>query len=344
MKSRERFLAALKGETVDRPPVWLMRQAGRYLPDYRAVRKEHSFWDVCKSPELSTRVALEPMNRFKLDAAIVFSDILTIPDALGLDVTFGPGEGPRIGKTLKTAADLAAWKTDGVMQRLAFMPEAVRHLREALKDRAGIFGFAGAPFTLFSYITEGSGSDDFIPARVMLHKEPALAQKALATLADVTAEYLAAQHKAGADAVQIFDTWGGLLSGEEYAKFCVPAIRRITEPLAKLGVPVLIYARGGQHLLPVLGETGAQGFSLDWRVDWKDARARYPKHILQGNVDPLILLAGAEATREATRNLLRTMRATSGSKLSIFNLGHGIHKDTPPETVEALVDEVVRDG
>lgn len=344
MDSRERFLAALSGSPVDRPPVWLMRQAGRYLPDYRAVRKTAGFWELCHSPELTTRVALEPLARFKLDAAIVFSDILVVPEALGLGVTFGAGEGPQLARTLSTPADLAAWKVEGAAERMGFVANAVKHLKTTLANRFGLFGFAGAPFTLFAYCTEGGGSDDFLKARVMLHQQPALAEKALSTLADVTAEYLEAQCEAGADTVQLFDTWGGLLDRRDYVRFCLPAIRRITEPLRAKGRKVMLFVRGGQHLLPVLGEANVDGFSLDWRADWREARARYPGHVLQGNIDPALLLAGAEPTVAATKSLLGVMRETDGAKRCIVNLGHGIHKDTNPDTVAALCEEVARNG
>jgi uroporphyrinogen decarboxylase len=340
MENRARFLAALNGEAVDRPPLWLMRQAGRYLPDYRAVRSKNSFWELCHNPELTTRVALEPMGLFKLDAAIVFSDILVVPEALGLGVTFGPGEGPRLANTLRTPADLAAWKTQGIGERLTFVPRAVKHLKDALGGSAGLLGFSGAPFTLFAYCTEGGGSDDFATARVMLHQQPQLAEKAMATLADISAEYLEAQCEAGADLVQLFDTWGGLLDQHDYVRFCVPAIRRITDALRARGRKVLLFVRGGAHLMPVLGETGADGFSLDWRVDWADARRRYPTHILQGNIDPILLMAGDTAVRAGTRRLLDTIQATSQGKHTIVNLGHGIHKDTPPSAVAALCAEV----
>ncbi len=344
MNSRARFLAALNGEAVDRPPAWLMRQAGRYLPGYREVRKKASFWELCHAPELTTQVALEPLNRFKLDAAIVFSDILVVPEALGLGVTFGTGEGPQLARRLESASDLAAWKVDGAVARLQFVSNAVAHLKTALAERYGIFGFAGAPFTLFAYCTEGGGSDDFLRARTLLHREPALAEKALATLAEVTAEYLDAQCEAGADVVQLFDTWGGLLDAETYARFCLPALRRITTPLRAKGRRVMLFARGGQHLLPVLGEADVDGFSLDWRMDWRDARARYPKHVLQGNMDPALLLSGAAPTKAAARAIIARMREAEGGTRCIFNLGHGIHKDTPPETVAALCDEVAAHG
>jgi uroporphyrinogen decarboxylase len=321
-----------------------MRQAGRYLPLYREVRRAHGFWEVCHTPALSTQVALEPLERFPLDAAIVFSDILVIPEALGLGVTFGPGEGPRLERTLRSASDLAAWNKEGVGARLGFVSEAVRHLHATLAGSHGILGFSGAPFTLFAYCVEGGGSDDFGLARTLLHRDTALAEKALATLAEVSAEYLEAQCQAGADVVQLFDTWGGLLDRADYTRFCVPAIRRITDALHARGRKVLLFVRGGMHLLPVLGETGADGFSLDWRVDWREARARFPRAILQGNVDPILLLAGSDVVRSRTRELLQTMKETDGGRRCILNLGHGIHKDTPPETVAALCDEVVRHG
>lgn len=344
MDSRQRFLAALNGSPVDRPPVWLMRQAGRYLPEYREVRKKVSFWELCHAPELTTKVALEPLDKFKLDAAIVFSDILVVPLALGLGVTFGAGEGPLIANRLEKPADLAAWKTEGVVERLSFVTDAVKHLKGTLKDRHGILGFAGAPFTLLAYCTEGGGSDDFLKPRVLLRQQPQLAEKALATLADVTAQYLDAQCDAGADVVQLFDTWGGLLDRDDYVRFCLPAIRRITEPLRKKGRKVLLFVRGGAHLLPVLGEADVDGFSLDWRYDWREVRQRYPRHVLQGNLDPALLMAGEDVVRNATKNLISTMRESENGTRCILNLGHGIHQHTPPDAVAALCDEVARHG
>jgi uroporphyrinogen decarboxylase len=344
MQSRERFLAALRGEAVDRPPVWLMRQAGRYLPGYRALRAEHSFWDVCQTPELSTRAALEPLDRYALDAAIVFSDILVVPLALGLGVSFGPGEGPRIAKPLRTGADLDAWTVDGALGRMSFLPRAVGHLKQTLNNRYGILGFAGAPFTLFAYCVEGAGSDDFRLARTFMHREPALATRALATIADLVADLLLAQVDAGADAVQLFESWGGLLAADEYERFALPALQRITTRLAARGVPTLLFVRGGHHLMGLLDKTGVTGFSLDWRTDWDVARSMYPRHVLQGNIDPVLLLGDADVIRARTRKLLETMRATSDCRHSIVNLGHGILPGTPPETVAALVETVQEFG
>jgi len=337
MHSRERFLAALRGDALDRPPVWLMRQAGRYLPGYRALRAEHSFWDVCQNPELSTRAALEPLDRYALDAAIVFSDILVIPLAMGLGVTFGKGEGPMIARPLRTAADYDAWQLDGVLGRIDYLPRAVAHLKQTLQDRYGILGFAGAPFTLFAYCVEGGGSEDFREARTLMHRDPGLAKRALNTIADVVADLLLAQVAAGADCVQLFDSWGGLLAPDEYREFALPALQRITAKVSGK-VPTLLFVRGGHHLMPLLGETGVAGFSLDWRTEWQYARQMYPNHLLQGNIDPILLLGDAGVVRRRTRALLETMKLTSDGRHCILNLGHGILPGTPPENVAAMVE------
>ena len=338
MHSRERFLAALRGDALDRPPVWLMRQAGRYLPGYRALRAEHSFWDVCQKPELSTRAALEPLDRFALDAAIAFSHTLVVPLAMGLGVSFGPGEGPRIARPLRSGADYDAWQLDGVLGRIAYLPRAVAHLKATLQDRYGILGFAGAPFTLFAYCVEGGGSEDFREARTLMHRDPALAQRALGSIADVVGDLLLAQVDAGADAVQLFDSWGGLLAPDEYREFALPALQRITAKLKARNVPTLLFVRGGHHLLPLLGDSGVTGFSLDWRTEWDYARRLYPDHVLQGNIDPVLLLGDAGVVRRRTRELLEVMKRTSGGRRCILNLGHGILPGTPPETVAALVE------
>lgn len=340
--TRERFRAALNGDAVDRPPVWLMRQAGRYLPEYRATRAVHGFWEVCRTPELSTKVALEPLAKFALDAAIVFSDILVIPDALGMGVSFGQEkkEGPQIARPLRTRADLEAWPLKEVATRLSFIPEALRHLGAALNGSHGLIGFAGAPFTLFAYMVEGSGSDDFVQARTLLHREPELAHLALHTLADLVSDLLLAEIEAGADVVQIFDTWGGLLSADEYRTFAVPAIRHIAERLGHH--KLLLYVKNSHHLLPLFGETGASGFSLDWRISLREARALYPRHVLQGNIDPVLLFSPEAAVRERTRALVKEARELTGGARTIINLGHGILPGTPVENVRALCDEVAR--
>lgn len=340
MQPRERFLAALRGEAVDRPPVWLMRQAGRYLPGYRALREAHSFWEICHEPVLATQAALEPIERFELDAAIVFSDILVVPQALGLGVSLGLGEGPRIERPLRGPSDLSAWNLQDIDTRLAFVSRAVGHLHAALDGRNGLVGFAGAPFTLFAYCVEGGGSDDFRRARNLLHIEPVLAKLALTLLADVVADLLLAQIDAGADAVQLFESWGGLLAPDEYTRFALPAVQRIADRLSAREAPLLLFVRGGHHLLPQLADSGAAGFSLDWRTDWTLARREFPQRILQGNLDPVLLLGNADVVRARTEELLRAMRATSDCRRSIVNLGHGILPSTAPDNVAALVDAV----
>jgi uroporphyrinogen decarboxylase len=349
MNSRQRLLAALRGEPTDRPPVWLMRQAGRYLPGYRAVRAEHGFWDVCHNPELSTHVALEPMARYPLDAAIVFSDILVVPQALGLGVRFGSGkgqEGPKVDRPLRTRADLDAWNLDGLMERLAFVPRAVSHLRAAIGEEKGLLGFCGSPWTLLCYAVDGSSSDEFLHTRTLLHRDPELAALALEILADTALLLLEAQVAAGADAVQIFDTWGGLLDGADYARFVVPVIRRMAEPLVARGIPVILYARGAHHLLSAFGQTGVSVVSLDWRTEFavaREALAGSPVRALQGNLDPVRLFAPVDAVREATRAVLAQSRlGKPGSAPGfVFNLGHGILPGTPPEAISAVCEEVV---
>ena len=336
MTGRERFLAALAGEKLDRPPVWLMRQAGRYLPGYRAVRAQHGFWDVCHTPALSTQVALEPLEEFRLDAAIVFSDILVVPQALGLGVSFGTGEGPQVARPLRAEEDLAAWNTEGLLERLAFLPNAVKHLAQTLRGSHGLLGFAGAPWTLFCYCVEGSSSDEFQKARVLLNTQPALARRALGVLADAAAELLEAQCEAGADAVQLFDTWAGLLPADTYSELVAPAVRRIVDRLHSKKRKVLLYARGGTHLVPAFASLGLDGLSLDWRTPFPEARAALPGAVLQGNLDPVLLFASPEVVRAKTRAMLATM-----DRGCIANLGHGILPGTPVESVRAMVDAVV---
>ena len=339
MQRRERFLAALQQLPVDRPPVWLMRQAGRYLSEYRAVRAEHGFWEVCHTPALSTKVALEPLRKFALDAAIVFSDILVIPQALGAGVSFEKGEGPVFTKTMRSRQDLREWTTDNLMDRLQFLPAAVKHLHHALEGQWGLLGFAGAPFTLFSYCVEGGGSDDFRLARSLMATDPGLARDALNVLADAAAQLCLAQLDAGADAVQLFDTWGGLLSREDYRAFAVPALNRAAAAIRKSGKPVILFIKGGMHLLDVLREVEVDGISLDWRTSFTEARAALPGKVLQGQLDPVLLFAGEEVVRAKTRALLAELDAI-GSRGCIVNLGHGILPGTPEANVAALCAEV----
>jgi uroporphyrinogen decarboxylase len=319
-----------------------MRQAGRYLPGYREVRSKHGFWEVCHTPELSTKVALEPLDKFPLDAAIVFSDILVVPEALGLGVTFEKGEGPLLARPMRTREDLRAWNTTGITERLSFLPRAVRHLSDTLAGRVGLLGFAGAPFTLFSYCVEGSGSDDFRHARTMLSSEPSLARDAMGLLSDAVAELCLAQLRAGADAVQLFDTWGGLLTRDEYREFALPAINRVARLVRAEGKPVILFIKGGMHLLPLLAEAEIDGVSLDWRTSFKEARAVLPNHILQGNFDPIALFAPESVVRERAAGMMAELQAQDGARGCIVNLGHGILPGTPESSVRALCEVVTQ--
>jgi uroporphyrinogen decarboxylase len=314
-----------------------MRQAGRYMPAYRALRQKHGFWDVCKNPELSTEVAMQPIRRFDFDASIVFSDILVVPDALGLGVTFAKGEGPVFSHPLREASTLDTWNAEAAMEKLVFVPNAVHALREAIGTERALLGFAGAPWTLFCYCVEGQGSDDFRRARVMLHAQPELATRALSMLADITARLLVAQVHAGADAVQIFDTWGGLLSPFEYERFAIPALKSICDKVQAAHGKVILFVRAGHHLLPHLETLPVDGVSLDWRTPWKSARSLFPTRALQGNLDPLMLLAPDAEIRAATKRLLGEM---GDFKRSIFNLGHGIVPETPEHAVDVLLKAI----
>lgn len=342
MERRERFVTALKQGEVDRPPVWLMRQAGRYLPEYREVRKAHGFWEVCQTPELSTKVALEPLRQFKLDAAIVFSDILVIPQALGTGVSFEKGEGPVFAEPMRSRADFEKWQTTNVMDRLQFVPRAVKHLHTALEGQWGLVGFAGAPFTLFAYCVEGGGSDDFHHARSMMATDPKLTHDVLGVLADAAAQLCLSQLDAGVDAVQLFDTWGGLLTRDEYRTFAIPALNRIAAHLRKSGKPIILFIKGGMHLLETLREVDVDAVSLDWRTSFTEARKALPGKLLQGNIDPTLLFASEAAVRARTKSLLGELDSLDGGgrKGCIVNLGHGILPGTPIANVSALCDEV----
>ncbi|MCL2011793.1 MAG: uroporphyrinogen decarboxylase [Cystobacterineae bacterium] len=340
LSSRARLLSALEGKPVDRPPVWLMRQAGRYLPGYQSIRQKHSFWELCHAPQLCTQAAMEPMQRFALDAAIVFSDILVIPQALGMHVNFDGNHGPKMTKPLKEAAELASWNVEKLLEALAFVPAAVRHLREALGEERGLLGFAGAPWTLLAYMLEGHADKNFAVARSMLHAQPEFAHKAMDMLADILMAYLEAQCEAGADAVQLFDSWGGLLNAEDYSRFALPPIQKVAKALTHKNRRLILFVRDGQHLLPLLADSGCQGISLDWRIPFEQAAAQLPNHCLQGNVDPALLLASPEVVRTETRKLLAAMKARGHFHRCIVNLGHGIFPQTQPECVRALCEEV----
>jgi uroporphyrinogen decarboxylase len=343
MLRNDTLLRALRREPTPYTPVWLMRQAGRYLPEYNATRtRAGSFMALAKNPELACEVTLQPLDRFALDAAILFSDILTIPDAMGLGLSFAEGEGPRFARTTADEASIAALRVPD-MGALQYVFDAVATIKHALAGRVPLIGFAGSPFTLACYMIEGRGSDDdFATVRRMAYARPDLLDRLIEVNTQSVTQYVAEQLKAGADAVMIFDTWGGLLSAGAYRRFSLDAMRRVLRdvPAAAGGrrVPTIVFTKGGGAWLDDIAACGADAVGLDWSVDIRLARRSVGDRVaLQGNLDPLVLTADrATVVREAAA-LVDAAGAKPGH---IFNLGHGIVPTTPPDHVAALVDTV----
>lgn len=325
---RTRVLDVLHGRTPDRLPLWLMRQAGRFLPEYRAVRADVPFLELVRSPTLCTEVALQPLRRFDLDATIVFSDILVIPDALGAGLTFERGDGPKITRPLVSEEAVDALEWSGVCDRLGYVYDAVAGLRAAAPDHA-LFGFAGSPWTLYCYLTQGEGGGEFARARAALWAHPERSARVLSRLTDAVIDHLLRQARAGADVVQVFDTWGGLLPAADYARVAAPGLRRIAEALSAAKVPSVLYVRAGAHLVSQCATFGFSALSVDSTVDL----ARVPG-VTQGNIDNTRLLGPPEAIEAAVRQLYDTL---GGRRTHIANLGHGVLPSTPPEAVATLV-------
>ncbi len=339
----DRFLRTLMRQPVDRTPIWMMRQAGRYLPEYRATRQQAgSFLDLCKNAELACEVTLQPLRRYPMDAAILFSDILTVPDALGLGLYFEEGEGPKFRKTVRSEADLAALNSVNADDDLGYVMNAVRTIRNALNGDVPLIGFSGSPWTLATYMVEGGSSKDFARVKAMAYDQPALMHALLELLADAVADYLAAQVRAGAQALQIFDTWGGSLSAAGYREFSLQYMRRIIEQLPAESdgrpVPVIVFTKGGGQWLEVIADCGAQAVGIDWTTDIQGARSRVGDRVaLQGNMDPSMLFASPGRIREEVAAILAGYGAGSGH---VFNLGHGITPGVNPDNVTAFVDAV----
>ncbi|MFN4116124.1 MAG: uroporphyrinogen decarboxylase [Inhella sp.] len=343
------FLRAALRQPTPYTPLWLMRQAGRYLPEYKATRaKAGSFMGLATSPDYATEVTLQPLERFPLDAAILFSDILTVPDAMGLGLSFGEGEGPRFAKTVHDEASLAELHFD--LHKLQYVFDAVTSIRKALNGRVPLIGFAGSPWTLACYMVEGRGSDDYRLVKSFLYRRPELMQRLLDLLADAVAAYLNAQLDAGAQALMVFDSWGGVLSHDAYLRYALPASQRVLRQLKRVDadgarVPQILFTKGGGLWLPDMVETGADMLGLDWTMDLGRARAQTQDRVaLQGNLDPMILFASPEAVALEARRVLdsfgRPQRADGGWGGHVFNLGHGINQHTPIESVQALVETV----
>jgi uroporphyrinogen decarboxylase len=333
MNSRERFIAACRFENVDRPPVWLMRQAGRYLPEYRGLRADNSFWDMVRTPSLAIEATMQPIRRYGMDAGILFSDILPIIDAMGGQVRFDEG-GPVIGKPVRTAADLAALKPFKASRDLPYVGEAVRGLVAQLHPERALIGFSGAPLTLAAYLVEGKGTKDLKQLKIMAYQQPELLKKLLEILAEGVADLLSFQVENGVDAVQVFDTWAGLLTPEDYRALAMPYQRLVVQALKARGVPVILYMRGLGSTLQDAASTGADVLSLDTSIELATARQILGNRTaLQGNLDPIALFAPPPAVVERTRAQI----AATGGQGHILNLGQGLVPDTPVEGVAAFV-------
>ena len=345
-------MAALQNDTLIRAllrqptpytPVWLMRQAGRYLPEYNETRRRAgSFLALCKTPALAAEVTLQPLERFPLDAAILFSDILTIPDAMGLGLYFAEGEGPRFERPVRDEAAIAGLHVPDPAHSLRYVTDAIAEVRRALAGRVPLIGFSGSPYTLACYMVEGQASDDWRNVKLMLHRQPALLHRLLETNARAVAALLNAQIEAGANAVMIFDTWGGSLSAAAYREFSLEYIQSVLSRLERgsgaARVPAIVFTKGGAPWLERIAASGCDCVGLDWSADLGEARQRIGSRVaLQGNIDPAVLLATPEVVREEVRRALESFGRGSGH---VFNLGHGVPQATPPENVAALVAAV----
>ncbi len=339
----DRFLRALLRQPVDVTPVWMMRQAGRYLPEYRATRaRAGSFMDLCTNPELACEVTLQPLERFPLDAAILFSDILTIPDAMGLGLYFSEGEGPRFKKPVRTAQDVAALGVPDPEQELRYVMDAVRLIRRELHGRVPLIGFSGSPWTLATYMVEGASSKEYSLIKGMMFDQPALLHKLLDTTARSVISYLNAQIAAGAQAVMIFDTWGGVLTPRDYREFSLRYMQQIVDGLCRENegrrVPVILFTKGGGNWLEIMADTGCDALGVDWTLDLGEARARVGNRVaLQGNMDPCVLYASPQRIRAEVATILANYGYGSGH---VFNLGHGIHQHVNPEHAGAFIAAV----
>jgi len=344
--ANDTFLRACRRQPTEHTPVWLMRQAGRYLPEYCATRtRAGSFMGLATNVDFATEVTLQPLARYPLDAAILFSDILTVPDAMGLGLSFAQGEGPRFAHPLRDEAAVAALTVPD-LERLRYVFDAVTSIRHALAGRVPLIGFAGSPWTLACYMVEGASSSDYRLVKSMLYARPDLLHRILAVNADAVAAYLNAQIDAGAQAVMVFDSWGGVLADGAFQTYSLAYTQRVLAQLQR-SVPVILFTKGGGLWLDEIADSGAEVVGVDWTVDLARARARLGGRVaLQGNLDPMALFGGEAAVRTEARRVLDCFGPPQGpdgrSDGHIFNLGHGIHQLTPPESVDVLVDEVHR--
>ena len=339
----DRFLRALLREPVDVTPVWMMRQAGRYLPEYRETRKKAGdFMALCGNPELACEVTLQPLDRFPLDAAILFSDILTVPDAMGLGLYFETGEGPRFERPVRSADDILNLKSPDPEQELRYVMDAVRLIRRELGGRVPLIGFAGSPWTVSTYMVEGSSSKGFATIKRMMFDEPQLLHQLLSRVTEATTDYLNAQVAAGAQAIMVFDTWGGVLTPRDYMEFSLRYMQQIVDKLTRESegrrVPVILFTKNGGQWLESIADTGCDALGIDWTLNMGDARSRVGDRVaLQGNMDPCVLYASPDRILQEVAAILESYGKGEGM---VFNLGHGIHPDVDPEHAAALVSAV----
>jgi uroporphyrinogen decarboxylase len=336
MNGRERFLAACRSEPVDASPVWLMRQAGRYLPEYRELRKKHSILELATTPDLAVEVALQPMRRFELDASILFADIVLPLRAMGADVDLVDGIGPVVAQPIRAESGVSALKPIRAHNDLSFVMEAVRRLKDELAGERALIGFSGAPFTLAGYLIEGKPSREFVETKRFIYQQPAAWKRLMESLADAVVDYLVAQVHAGVDAIQLFDSWAGHLSPTDYATHVAPHTQRILEALRDTGVPRIHFATPTAGLLTELAKLDCEVQGLDWRINLSSARKQLSTAV-QGNLDPGVLAVSIEATHVEARRIVAANRGRPGH---IFNLGHGVLPRTPPENVAMLVNTV----
>jgi uroporphyrinogen decarboxylase len=328
-----RFLKACRRQPVDRTPIWLMRQAGRYMPEYRALREKHSLLTLCKTPDLAAQVTLQPIERFRFDAAIIFADILLPIEPLGLNLEFAKGEGPVIHNAVSSDTDVDALQIFDPKEKLGFVAQAIQIVTRELNDTP-LIGFAGAPFTLASYMIEGGYSRHFLKTRKIMLSYPETWKKLMEKLAGITSGYLQMQVEAGASAVQLFDSWVGILSPEDYRNFVLPYSQKI---LRSIKAPTIHFSTGTSGYLELIAEAGGDVISVDWRIGLDRAWKSFPDSAIQGNLDPSILLGPWQEVQYATQKILSQVAGKPGH---IFNLGHGILPETSMENVEKLVEEV----
>lgn len=339
----DRFIRALLNQPVDKTPVWMMRQAGRYLPEYKATRaKAGDFLTLCKTPELATEVTIQPLDRYPLDAAILFSDILTIPDAMNLGLYFSEGEGPKFSNPIQSQADVDKLFVPDMAGELKYVTDAVSMIHRELDGRVPLIGFTGSPWTLATYMVEGGSSKDFGKVKGMMYSQPKMMHQILDVLAKTIIEYLNAQIEAGAETVMIFDTWGGALSTRDYKDFSLNYMHKIVDGLNRekdgKKIPVIMFTKGGSQWLEAQADIGVDALGLDWTIDIGEARKRVgDKVALQGNMDPCVLYSNPERIREEVATILESYGTGSGH---VFNLGHGIHQHIDPENAGAFINAV----